>query len=112
MKNLKFKSANDVLGFWQECHGELTNRWKALFVSDPKIDQIIRFGSSEAIMVAIKRNRKLTDILEDLKMQDEKTSNFNNIENPFSNSIPDVIGEKPQSLGYWYKWNNVWRKQF
>ncbi len=112
MKNLKFESANDILSFWQECHGELTNRWKSLFISDPKVTQILRFGSNESIKVAIKRNKKLSDILEDLHTQDEKTSDFKNKQNPYINSIPDGMGEKPQTFGYWYKWGSVWKKQF
>ena len=112
MKKLKFKSENDILSFWQECHGDLTNRWAAYFISDPKVAQILRFGSDESIMVAIKRNKKLSDILEDLHLQDERTSNFKNTENPFTNSIPDGMGEKPETFGYWYKWGGTWRKQF
>ena len=112
MKNLQFKRTVDVLDFWQECHGELTDRWKILFLNDPKVDQIIRFESSEAIMVAIKRNRKLVNILEDLHIQGEKSSNFKNKENPYVNSIPDSNGEKPQTFGNWYKWGGTWRKQF
>lgn len=112
MKNLKFKTAHDVLIFWQECHGELSDRWKNLFISDPKVAQILRFGINESIMVAIKRNRKLSDILEDLHLQDQKTSDFKNAQNPFTNSIPDGMGEKPQTFGYWYKWGGSWRKQF
>lgn len=65
----------DVLIFWQGIYGDLDEHWKNRFLKSELVREIVTFPS-ENIKVAIRRNRKLVDITQDLRDQDSRKEEF------------------------------------
>ena len=76
----------DVLNFWEEIYGELKTVWKPLFLNHRAMRKILKFDSDQ-IKVAIRRNKKLENVLEDLIEQSIKKEDFSKRQNPFINSV-------------------------
>ena len=74
-----------ILAFWQEIHGVLDSKWHKVFLKDPSIKQILQFDD-ENIKVAIRRNQKLKEVLEDLNLQAMKKEEFLDVWDPYRNS--------------------------
>ena len=86
-----FNKAQDVLNFWESVHGELDAKWRSVFLSDKTVKEIIKH-KNDRIAVAIRRNTKLVDILEDLFKQEDRHHEFLLSQNPYFESIPDEPG--------------------
>jgi hypothetical protein len=82
-----------ILAFWQEIHGALDSKWHQVFLKDPSIKQILQFDD-EKIKVAIRRNQKLIEILEDLRIQAVKKEEFLDKWDPYRNSRDNTGGSK------------------
>lgn len=67
---MKVQTANDLLDFWQEIYQVLTPKYKEKFLKHPDLKSILSFDSY-SIKIAVKRNKKLSDALKELK-QDKK----------------------------------------
>ena len=72
----------DVLQFWEETYEALKPVWKPLFLNHRAMKRILKFDSDQ-IKVAIRRSKKLDDILEDLIEQSIKKDDFGRKQNPF-----------------------------
>lgn len=59
-----------VLAFWQEIYGELESKWHNKFFKHRSMKEILKHPS-ENIEVAFRRNKKLKDVLDDLRKQVE-----------------------------------------
>lgn len=64
-----------VLEFWQEIHGELESKWHNKFLKHRSIKEILKHPSDN-IKVAIRRNKKLKDVSNDLQNQVDKKQEF------------------------------------
>ena len=67
---------------------------------------------TESLLVAIRRNTKVADVLKDLEEQSIRHSNFEDKMNPWKASIPDPSNEMPKMYNGWYQWGGRWRKGF
>lgn len=76
----------DVLQFWEETYEVLKPLWKPLFLNHRAMKRILKFESDQ-IKVAIRRNKKLDAVLEDLIQQSIKKEDFNRRQNPFLDSV-------------------------
>lgn len=72
---MNIKKPADLLAFWQEVHGELHAKWHKTFLKDKSIKEILTHPS-ENIKVAVRRNKKLAEILRDLRAQVMKKEEF------------------------------------
>ena len=88
--------ATDLLVFWQETHGELENKWHSKFLRDKSIKEILTHPTDN-IKVAIKRNRKLIEILLDLRNQVDKKEAFLDKYDKYRNSREVETGSKIES---------------
>ena len=102
----------DFLDFWQECHGKLHSKWHKVFLQDPRVNQLCKNEITDNLLVAIRRNKKIADVLKDLEKQSIRHSNFENKMNPWKASIPDPSNESPKTYNGWYQWGGRWRKGF
>lgn len=102
----------DFLDFWQECHGKLHPKWQRAFLQDPRVNQLCKHEVTENLLVAIRRNKKISDVLKDLENQSLKYSEFQNKLNPWKDSIPEQSNEFPKTYNGWYRWGGRWRKGF
>ncbi len=93
---MNMKTRHDVLIFWQEIHGELSDKWQRTFLKDPSLKQILLFPN-EHIKVAIRRNRKLREILKDLQNQEVKQEEFLDKYDKYRNSRQVDTGSKIES---------------
>lgn len=88
---MRISSPSDLLQFWEKCHGKLeTEELRELFVRHECVEEILN-QQQERIVVAIRRNIKLRDILEDLYMQDDRHTEFLDKYYPFRNSKPEEL---------------------
>ena len=62
---MKITTADDLLNFWQENYEILTPKNREKFLNHPELKSILSFDSY-SIKLAIKRNKKLSDALEEL----------------------------------------------
>lgn len=67
-------NSKELLVFWEEIYGGLKPVWKRAFLGHYAIQGILSY-KSEQIMVAVRRNQKLNDVLKDLHHQAEKKRN-------------------------------------
>ncbi len=111
-KDKRFWEAEDLLVFWQECHGELDPRWHKAFLIDDATRRIISTEMTKNKLVAIRRNRKLREILKDLDNQTESSEKFAIKENPWKESLPVGKDEPIKIVNGWYRWGGRWRKGF
>jgi hypothetical protein len=81
-----FRDPEDVLVAWQESHGHLDAKWKQSFLKHPTMKEILS-NLDEHIAVAIRRNKKLIDIVEDLRNQELKLAEFTRNIHPHSTNI-------------------------
>ena len=85
-----------VLAFWQEIHGELERKWHNKFLKHRSMKEILKHPS-ENIEVAIRRNRKLKDVLDDLRKQVDKKEEFLDKYDKYRNSRENSSGSKIES---------------
>jgi hypothetical protein len=102
----------DLLDFWQECHGELNTYWQRVFLRDSRVRRLCEGEIGESLLVAIRRNKKLDDVFLDLERQSQKHLEFEKKLNPWKDSIPEPSGIEPQKFNGWYRWGGRWRKGF
>jgi len=72
---MNIRKPADLLAFWQEIHGELDTKWHTEFLEDKSIKEIL-YHPTDNIKVAVRRNKKLLEILGDLRNQVDKTEAF------------------------------------
>lgn len=58
--------SEDLLAAWQVLWGQLDHSWHPLFINDPLVEQIIWYDS-EFVYPSLKKFRKLSDVLRDIK---------------------------------------------
>jgi len=64
-----FRSPEDVLLAWEDTYGSLNEKWRKDFLEHETMKPILKH-LDEHIEVAIRRNKKLNSILEDLFAQE------------------------------------------
>jgi len=79
---MRIHKPSEVLNFWEEIHGEFKPLWKPLFLHHKAMKRILEFQSDQ-IKVAIRRNKKLDLVLQDLEMQAANQEEFDRKQNPF-----------------------------
>jgi len=72
----------DVLQFWEETYEVLAPKWKSKFIHHKAIKKILKYNSDQ-IKVAIRRNKRLNAVLEDLIQQTIKKEDFLRKQNQF-----------------------------
>ena len=82
---MRIHNSNELLVFWAEIHGGLKPVWKRTFLQHAAIQGILSY-KSEQIMVAVRRNQKLNDVLKDLHHQAQRKEEFDRKQNPFHDS--------------------------
>jgi hypothetical protein len=88
---LRVSKPLELLLFWEQVHGKLDNEeWRALFLNHECIKDILK-NKQERILVAVRRNTKLHEILEDLYKQDDRHQEFLEKYYPYRNSQPDEL---------------------
>ena len=83
--SMRIHNANELLVFWEEIYGGLKPVWKRDFLAQAVIHEILSY-KSEQILVAVRRNEKLNDVLKDLHHQAERKEEFDRKKNPFHDS--------------------------
>jgi hypothetical protein len=86
----------DLLVFWQQIHGELENKWHNTFLRDKSIKEILTHPTDN-IKVAIRRNKKLIEILTDLRNQVDNKEAFLDKYDKYRNSREVETGSKIES---------------
>ena len=90
---MSIKKPADLLAFWQEVHGELDVKWHKRFLKDKSIMEILTHPTDN-IKVAVRRNKKLRDIMSDLRAQVAKTEEFLDKYDKYRNSREVNTGSK------------------
>lgn len=90
---MSIKKPVDLLAFWQEVHGELDAKWHKEFLKDKSIKEILTH-LTDNIKVAVRRNKKLRDILGDLRAQVAKKDEFLDKYDKYRNSREVNTGSK------------------
>ena len=85
---MRIHNSEEVLKFWEEIYGTLEPKWKTKFLYHPCIKGILKH-QSDNIKVAIRRNKELANVLEDLLNQGSKKESFDRKQNPFRESQSD-----------------------
>jgi len=83
---MRIYRSKDVLQFWEETYEVLKPIWRPLFLNHRAMKGILKFESDQ-IKVAIRRNKKLENVLEDLIEQSIKKDDFSKRQNPFRDSV-------------------------
>jgi len=87
-------------------------KWHARFMGDSAILEILNFPQHQ-IEVAVRRNVKLKEILNDLVNQEIARDEFKRKLNPYFESFEDRgLPDKPQISQNWVRWGGRWRRQF
>jgi hypothetical protein len=89
---MNIQKPEDLLGAWEEVHGVLESknlRWR--FLHHRRMKDILK-QRPERIAVAVRRNAKLHDVLEDLYAQDNRTQDFLDKYYPYRDSQPEELG--------------------
>ena len=81
----RIHDSKELLVFWEEIYGGLKPVWKRTFLGHSAIQGILSY-TSEQIMVAVRRNQKLNDVLTDLHHQAQRKEEFDRKQNPFHDS--------------------------
>lgn len=102
---MRISKASELLSFWEECHGELEREeWRELFLSHECVSDILN-QRQERIVVAVRRNMKLHDVLEDLHKQDDRHLEFLDKYYPYRHSHPEElksrIEQRERDSGRW-----------
>lgn len=72
----------DVLQFWEETYEVLEPKWKQKFIEHKAMKRILKYKSDQ-IKVAIRRNKRLDNVLGDLIQQADKKEDFLRKQNQF-----------------------------
>ena len=109
---MPIRSSEDLLHFWEECYGNLDAKWQKVFLGQSILKEILKFQENQ-IMVAVRRNKKLKDVLEDLHQQEFAKDEFKRKMNPYFESYEDR-GESPlpKVEGGWLRYGGRWKRQF
>jgi hypothetical protein len=105
IRKVRITKPTDLLSYWEECHGKLENEeWRKLFLTHECIQDVLKHRQ-ERILVAVRRNIKLHDILEDLYKQDDRHLEFLDKYYPYRDSQPDElksrIEQRERDSGRW-----------
>jgi len=90
---MNIKKPADLLAFWQEIHGELDTKWHKEFLKDKSVKEILSHPTDN-IKVAVRRNKKLVEILSDLRNQVDKKEAFLDKYDKYRNSRETNTGSK------------------
>jgi len=90
---MRIHNAEEVLAFWEEIYGQLESSWKNKFLKHPSMKEILKH-QSDNIKVAIRRNKKLSEVLDDLNNQKASKEAFDRKHNPFYESQQDQSSSK------------------
>ncbi len=90
---MRIQNEEQVLAFWEEIYGALDEKWKTRFITHRCIRLILNHNSDN-IKVAIRRNKKLSDVLSDLENQKINKETFKQKVNPYHDSMPDESQSK------------------
>jgi hypothetical protein len=85
---MRIHNPEEVLAFWEEVYGHLDSSWKTKFLKHPAMKGILKH-QSDNIKVSIRRNKKLSEVLEDLLNQGREKAAFDMKLNPFHESQQD-----------------------
>ena len=101
----RIHNSKELLVFWEEIYGGLKPVWKRAFLGHSAIQGILSY-KSEQIMVAVRRNQKLNDVLKDLHHQAQRKEEFDRKQNPFHDSkqgheSPSKIERREIEGGRW-----------
>ena len=91
---MNIRKPEDLLAAWEEVHGVLESkdlRWR--FLHHECMKDILK-QRPERIAVAVRRNAKLHDVLEDLYAQDNRTQDFLDKYYPYGDSQPEELGSR------------------
>jgi len=83
----------DLLAFWQEVYGELDTKWHGEFLRDKSVKEILTHPTDN-IKVAVRRNKRLVEILSDLRNQVDKKEAFLDKYDKHRNSRKTYTGSK------------------
>lgn len=109
-------SADDLYQEWQQCWGNLEEKWKPLFLTHPSISSILRFDT-KLIQIALSKHKKLESIATYL---DATAYPESKIERPKQAKSFDPPGSMQQAVNVSYKNNKLdpkipdgdwWREQ-
>ena len=103
--NMRIHNSSELLVFWGEIYGGLKPAWKKAFLRHSAIKEILTY-KSEQIMVAVRRNQKLNDVLKDLHHQAQRKEEFDRKQNPFydanqGDESPSKIEQREIEGGRW-----------
>ena len=85
------RKPEDLLAAWEEAHGVLeSDDLRRRFLHHECMKDILKHRP-ERIAVAVKRNPKLHDVLEDLYAQDDRLEEFLDKYYPYRKSQPEVL---------------------
>lgn len=65
---MKISTAQDLLEFWEQNYEKLSSGYQERFLNHPAVKEILAFDTYD-IRIAIKRNKKLSLALKELKNQ-------------------------------------------
>jgi len=88
------RRAEDLLEAWEEAHGPLENKdWRWRFLHHECMKDILKHRP-ERIAVAVRRNSKLHEILEDLYKQEDRLQEFYDKYYPYKDSQPKELSSR------------------
>jgi len=90
---MNVKKPADLLAFWQEIYGELDTKWHKEFLKNKFVKEILTHPTDN-IKVAVRRNKKLVEVLSDLRNQVDKREAFLDKEDKYRNSREINTGSK------------------
>ena len=101
----RIHNSKELLVFWEKIYGGLKPVWKRAFLGHSAIQGILSY-KSEQIMVAVRRNQKLNDVLKDLHHQAQRKEEFDRKQNPFydanqGDESPSKIEQREIEGGRW-----------
>ena len=91
---MNIRKPEDLLAAWENVHGKLeSDVLRKRFLEHECLADILK-QRPERIAVAVRRNAKLHDVLQDLYAQDNRLEEFLDKYYPYRNSQPEVLGSK------------------
>jgi hypothetical protein len=90
---MRIHNPEEVLAFWEEIYGPLEPSWRNKFLKHPSMKAILK-NQSDNIKVAIRRNKKLSEVLDDLHNQKVNKEAFDIKQNPFYESRQEESSSK------------------
>jgi len=102
---MRISKPSELLAFWELTHGVLEKEeWRILFLKHECIEDILKH-KQERILVAVRRNTKLHEILEDLYHQDDRHTEFLEKYYPYRSSRPEELNsrieQRERDAGRW-----------